>query len=120
LTIQPPSPKPNSPTVPLTQEARAAYEKLYDECELAIQGTIDPNILQVLNDAEAPIVDILDKDDVCRLEADTVLFQELRVQINDANETLKDLKSQIAAIASHIATAGEILAAIDKVLTIVP
>ncbi|QNI30519.1 hypothetical protein H7849_15355 [Alloacidobacterium dinghuense] len=111
---------PSQPTIPLTPEARAAYQDLYDKYETAIENTTDPGILQALNDSQSSVDNILTKDSMYRLHANTALFEALLSQINDTNNDLKKLKNEIAAIASHIATAGEILAAINKVLTLVP
>ena len=55
-----------------------------------------------------------------RLNATTALFDALLQQIQCTNADLAKLKLQIAAIASNIATAGEVLGAIDKVLTLFP
>lgn len=115
-----PANPPNQPTIPLTPEARAAYQDLYDKCEAAIENTADPAVLATLNDSQSNVDDILTKDAMYRLHADTALFEALLKQINDTNHDLQKLKDRVAAVASHIATAGAILAAINKVLTLVP
>jgi hypothetical protein len=109
-----------SPSIPLTDELRAAYKDLYTKYESAIESTTDVAILEALNASRLDVDDVLTKDTMYRLHANTELFAVLLKQINDTNEGLSTLKGQIAAVASHIALAGDIIAAINKVLSIVP
>ena len=111
---------PGPPTIPLSDAARAACQDLYDELESAIEDTDDPGLRATLLASQTNVDNILTKDNMYRLHANTALFSALLEQINDTNDDLKALKQQIAAVASHIATAGAIVAAIDKVLTILP
>lgn len=106
------------PTIPLIPAGRAAYQDLYGKYETAIENTTDPGVLAAPNAAQAQVDDILTKDDMYRIHADTALFQALLDQINDTNADLERLKDQIAAVASHIATAGAIIGAINKVLSL--
>lgn len=115
-----PANPPTQPTIPLTTELRAAYQDLYDKYETAIENTTDPVVLQALNDSQTSVDSILTKDAMYRLHANTALFEALLSQINTTNDDLRKLETQIAAVASHIATAGEILTAINKVLTLIP
>ena len=97
---------PAAPTIPLTDETRAAYEDLNTKIEDAIEATADAAILT--------------KDTQYRLHTNTTQFAALLKQINQTNDGLKTLQDQIAAIASHIAAAGAVIGAIGKVLTLVP
>ncbi len=108
---------PRSPSIPLAPAVRAAYRDLYNKYEAAIEDTTDPSVLAALNASQAQVDDILTKDAMYRLHADTALFQALLEQINSTNADLAKLKAQIAAIASDISTAGEIIGAINKVLS---
>jgi hypothetical protein len=114
-----PTPPP-APTLPLTPEVRAAYQDLYDKFETAIENTADVGALQALNAAQLDVGNILTKDGEFRLAADTALFNALLDQINSTNGDLKALQAQIVAISSGISTFADILAAINKVLTLVP
>jgi hypothetical protein len=116
----PQDPAAQQPTIPLTPEVRAAYQDLYNKYEAAIENTADPVVLGTLNGSQSNVDDVLTKDSMYRLHADTALFQALLKQINATNAELKTLKAQISAIASHIAIAGDILAAINRVLTLIP
>ena len=111
---------PTAPTIPLPDAVRAAYQDLYAKLETAIENTTDPAALEALNAAQLNVDNTLTKDNMYRLQANTELFQALLQQINDTNSGLKTLQEQIAAIASHFATAADIIAAINKVLTLVP
>lgn len=109
-----------SPTIPLTPDVKAAYQDLYKKIETAIEGTADVTALQALNAWQAEVDDVLTKDDLYRLNQNTDAFNALLTQINYTNNGLKTLEGQIQATASHFATAGEILGAISKVLSLVP
>jgi hypothetical protein len=63
---------------------------------------------------------VLTKDDLYKIATNTSNLAALQKQINDTNTGLKILQGQIASIASHFAMAADIIAAIDKVLTLVP
>ena len=55
-----------------------------------------------------------------KLSADTAIFEALRKQIDYTNQGLKSLRDQISSIASDFAMAGDVIAAIDKVLSLFP
>ena len=111
---------PGSPTLPLSTEARKAYVDLYNTLETAIQGTTDVALLLALNPVQTQVSNVLTKDNMYKLHANTELFQALLAQIEDTNEDLETLQDQISSIASGFEMAGKVLAAINKVLTLVP
>ncbi|MGD0001434.1 MAG: hypothetical protein ABSE21_15155 [Bryobacteraceae bacterium] len=111
---------PAAPTIPLTDETRAAYEDLNTKIEAMIEATADAAILAALNTSQQDVDDILTKDTQYRLHANTAQFAALLKQINQTNDGLKTLQEQIGATASHIAAAGAVIGAIGKVLTLVP
>ena len=115
-----PAALPATPTIPLTPELRAAYQDLNKKYETAIQNTIDVGVLESLNASQLDVNNILTKDDMYRLQANSALYDALLKQINGTNADLKDLKDQIEAISSGISTFSDILAAISKVLSMVP
>jgi hypothetical protein len=116
----PPATPASPPSIPLAPAVLAAYRNLYNKYEDAIENATDPNLLAALNASQAQVDDILTKDAMYRLHADTALFQALLEQINGTNADLAKLKAQIAAIASGISTAGEIIGAINNVLSLFP
>ena len=111
---------PANPTIPLTPEVRAAYQDLYNKIQAGIDSTMDLATIQALNTWRAEVDQVLTKDDLYKLNADTAIFGALQKQINYTNQGLKTLRDQISAIASHFAMAADIIAAIDKILTLVP
>lgn len=111
---------PANPTIPLTPEVRAAYQDLYNKIQAAIDSTMDEAALEALNAWQPEVDQVLRKDDLYKLGADTAIFSALQKQINYTNQGLKTLRGQIASIASHFAMAADIIGAIDKVLTLVP
>jgi len=117
--VIPPVP-PDPPTIPLTPEVRAAYQDLYDKYETAIEATRDPGVHGALLASQTNVDNVLTKDDLYRLEANTALYEALLGQIQDTNAEVKTLQSQISAISSGISTFGDILGAISKVLSLVP
>jgi hypothetical protein len=119
VSSQPPVNVPPNPTIPLSPPVRAAFEDLRNQLQTAIESTADVTALQALNDAYPQVDDVLTMDDEYRLNANTAAFNALLGQINDTNDQLKTLQGQIQSIASHFKTAAAILAAINKVLTLV-
>ena len=114
------TPIPAQPTLPLASDVRAAYKDLYAKLQGEFENTSNTVALEALNDPLTNVSNILTKDDIYRLQQDTALFQALLKQINDTNKDLKTLRDQIAAVASAFSTAGDIIQAINKVLTLVP
>jgi hypothetical protein len=111
---------PATPAIPLTPEVRAAYQDLYDKIQAELDSTMDAAAIEALNKWQPEVDQVLTKDDEFKLSADTAILGALRKQMNYTNQGLKTLRDQIASIASHFAMAGDIIAAIDKVLTLVP
>lgn len=120
MTPTPPGTVPASPTIPLTPEIRAAYLALSRQLEDSIENTADLAALEALNPAKQNVDNVLTKDNMYRLHADTALFSALLKQINDTNTGLQTLKTQVAAIEGHFAQAAGILSAINKLLTFIP
>lgn len=120
MSTTPPGNPPASPTIPLTDDVRAAYAALYDKLEAQYQSTADPTVLGAIGPARDNVRNILTKDDMYKINADTSLFQALLTQINVANDSLKVVQDQIAKTASHFALADDILSAINKVFSLVP
>jgi hypothetical protein len=111
---------PTSPSIPLSAAVRAAYQDLYQQMQAALDSTMDLSTVEALNAAQPQVEAVLTQDDLYRLHQDTAGLTALQKQIGDTNNSLKTLQTQIASIAAHFTMAAEILAAIDKVLTLVP
>ena len=87
---------------------------------MAIERTTDVALLEALNTWQGEVDDVLTKDNMYRIKASSALFDALLEQINDTNEGLEKLKKQIESIATGFQIAGQVLAAINKVLSLVP
>lgn len=111
---------PANPTIPLTPEVRAAYQDLYDKIQAALDSTMDAATVEALNTWQPEVDQVLRKDDLYKLSADTAIFSALQKQIKSTNQGLVTLRNQISSIASHFTMAADIIAAIDKVLKLVP
>jgi predicted nuclease with TOPRIM domain len=117
---EPPFAVPARPTIPLTVDIRHAYQDLYDKMQDTIDQTTNVALLEALNTWQGEVDDILTKDNMYRLKASSALFDALLKQINDTNDGLDKLKNQIRSISAGFEEAGQVLAAIDKVLTLIP
>lgn len=111
---------PAEPSIPLSAEVKAAYQDLYNKIQAEIDSTMDAVAIETLNPWIADVDQVLTKDAEYKLSQDTAVFAALKTQINSVNQGLKTLRAQIASTASHFATAGAIVGAIDKVLTLIP
>lgn len=116
----PQSNPPVSPSFPLADNLRAAYQDLYDKLEAEYQSNPDATAREAIGPARDNVENLLTKDNMLRFDADTALFGATLQQFKDANDGLKTLQEQIGATASHFATAGSILAAIDKAFSLIP
>ncbi len=124
MTSQPPSPTtppaslPVSPAIPLTPDLKAAYQNLYNKLETAIENTTDGAALTTLNAAQTNVDNILTKNAMYMLKANTALYAALLDQINSTNDDLEALQKQIMAITSKVSAFGEIADSINKVLSL--
>ena len=109
-----------SPSIPLSTEARQAYVDLFNSLEKAIEATTDLALLLALNPMQTEVGHVLTKDNIYRLHQDTEQFEALQQQIDDTNEGLRTLQKQISSIAAGFNVAGQVLAAINKVLSFIP
>jgi len=108
---------PTGPAIPLLPEVRAAYQDLYNSMQKALDNTMDAATVELLNQWQPQIELVLNQDDEYRLSQDTAVFASLQKQINDVNDGITTLRSQIASIASHFSMAATVIAAIDKLVT---
>ena len=110
---------PGPVQIPLTPALRAAYQDLYNKYEKTIENTTDVGTLEAMNASQLDVDNILTKDDEYRLAANTALYDALLLQINTTNSDLETIKAQLLAISSGISTFGDILGAINKVLSLI-
>jgi len=108
------------PALPLTAEARASYEDLYDKNETAIRGTTDEALLQSFRVTQLNIGAVLSADNAAQLNADDAVFKDLLAKIGEADDGLTELQKKITAVAGWINKFSEVLTAIEKVRALVP
>ncbi|MGA2806864.1 MAG: hypothetical protein ABSE87_01950 [Terracidiphilus sp.] len=120
MSTPPVSNLPANPNIPLAPEVRAAYQDLYNKIQAGIDSTMDEATIEALNTWQPQVDDVLTKDDLYKLNADTAVFSALQQQINSTNQGLTTLRDQISSIASHFTMAADIIGAIDTVLKLVP
>ena len=115
----PQSTPPVSPSFPLADDVRAAYQALYESLESEYRANPDATAREAIVPAKDNVENLLTKDNMLKFDDDTALFGAILQQFKDANDGLKTLQEQIGATASHFSTAGSILAAIDKVFSLI-
>jgi len=113
------APGGGTPTIPLTPEARQAYEDLYAKAELAVEATSDGTILGSLNDTKDAIGAVLSADNEARLAQDDASFKAVETAIDAANGALKKLAGDIAGVASKIKVFGDVASGINTLLTLI-
>jgi hypothetical protein len=119
-TTPPPPPPIVASVIPLSPAVRAAYQALSNTYEDAFDANPDLPFRKELMAWQTDVNNILTKDDEYKFNRNTALYEALLIQINATNTDLVTIKGEIAAIAGKIAMAGDIIAAINKVLTLFP
>jgi hypothetical protein len=107
------SPAPSDPT---ESQVYAAYQSVFDEANAACEETSDPDAVGFLNDVAQAVSEVLTEENEIEIEANAAAFTALTPEMKTANDALKKLKDQEAAITAKIGTAGKVFAAIDGVL----
>jgi hypothetical protein len=106
---------PTTPPQPTEAQVYAIYQSVLDvlnaECKAATGAATLP-----LNDAAQAVSDLMTTQNEIALQANTAAFTALTPEMKKANDALKTLKGQIAAIASGIANVGKVEAAINQAL----
>jgi len=93
---------------------------LYKAIQAELDGTMDAAAIEALNAWQPEVDQVLRKDDLYKIATNTSNLDALQKQIDYTNQGLKTLQGQISSISSHFAMAGDIIAAIAKVLTLIP
>lgn len=114
----PPGNLPVSPTIPLSDDLRTAYETLRDALEAQYQGTADLTVRSAILPQLNNVKNILTKDSMYKIAKDDAIYQALLTQINATNDGLKTLQTQMAATASHFQMADNIVSSIAKVFSL--
>jgi hypothetical protein len=97
-----------------------AYKELYDSLDDAYWEASDISSKDLVHGVETEIGEILDAIVQQQLATNTALFTAMGAQITATNAGLKKIQAQIDDITKNIATAGKVLGAITKVLSLFP
>ena len=99
-------------------DAIATYQALYDTLGRAYWEASDLPSKDTIQGARDAIYDILTDLNIAKLKANTALYLALIPKIRHANESLEKIKDDIGDITKNITTAGTVIAAITRVLSI--
>ncbi len=106
---------PATPPQPSEAQVYAIYQSVLDvlnaECKAATGAATLP-----LNDAAQAVSDMMTAQNEVALQASTAAFKELTPEMKKANDALKKLKDQIAAISAGINDVNKVEGAINEVL----
>ncbi len=116
----PAAPPPMPPAIPLQPQIRAAYESLSASYQAAFDANADYAFRVEVRNWKTNVDNILEKDAMYVLNANTALLKALLIQISSTNLDLIKIKAEITALAGDFALVGDVLLAINKVLTLVP
>ena len=108
------------PTIPLTTDIRAAYENLSAKYQAAFDANPDYAFRVEVRDWKTDVDNVLEKDAMYRLNANTALLEAILTQIKTTNTDLVKIKAEISAIAGDFALVGDVLVYINKVLNLLP
>ena len=106
--------------VPLASNIREAYENLSTRYQAAFNANPDYGFRLEVRDWKTDVDNILEKDAIYRHDENTALLEAIQTEIEETNLDLVRIKAQIAAVAADFALVGDVLTAIDKVLTLLP
>lgn len=109
----------STPVVP-NPDPGAAYQAAYDALGRAYWDASDVYSKDLIYGAQQAIGDIVTAFDEKQLVTNTELFVQLTPKIKAINTALKTIKDQITTITKNIDTAGTVLSAISKVLSVYP
>jgi hypothetical protein len=109
-------------TPPIAQppDLAMAYEQLYDELGRAYWHATDIESKDLLHGTQAAIGDIITAMDEDELAENTAAFTAMLPKVKAVNDALKEIQDRITRITKDIDTASKVLAAVNKVLTMVP
>lgn len=106
--------------LPQNPDPGTTYKAAYDALGKAYWDASDVAGKDLVYGAQQAIGDIITAIDQQQLATNTALFIQLTPKINAINNALRQIKAQIGSITRNIDTAGTVISAIDKVLSIFP
>ena len=103
---------------PTESQVYAAYQSVLDTLNAQCEATTDKDAILALNAAAQAVSDIMTGENEVHLEANEGEFTTMTPGMRTANDALKKLKDQIAAIVSKFGDASKVLSAINQVLVL--
>ena len=97
-----------------------AYAALYDILSKMYWEASSIETKDLVHGVMEEVGEIIDELDSADLEQNTAAFVALRGRIGDANKALQKIQHDVAQITKNISTASAAVAAIAKVLALVP
>ena len=94
------------------------YQALYDALGRAYWDASDMNSKDTIQGVREAVHNIVTNLNEAQLEANTAKFLAIVPTIKNANDALKKIQTDINNITKNINTAGTVLAAISKVLSL--
>lgn len=111
---------PAQPSIPFGNDVAAAYQAAYDNLDKAYWEASDIDSKDFIHGTMSALSEIISDTDEQDLAANTALFEALEPKIKAANQALNKIKEEIAKITKNIATAGMVVAAINKAVSMFP
>jgi hypothetical protein len=112
----------SSVTPPIVEQPDLAdaYQDLFDILGTAYWHATDIDSKDLLHGTQAAIGDILTALDEDQLARNTCAFTAILPKVKAVNDALKQVQETITTITKDIDTAAQVLAAANKLLTLVP
>jgi hypothetical protein len=108
----------NLPQVLANPDTAASYQTVFDALGKAYWDAPDQASKDQIHAAQQSIGDILTQLDEQDLANNTEAFTQLQSKIKAANDALKVIQDQISQITKDVGTAGAVVAAVSKVLSL--
>jgi hypothetical protein len=112
----------SSPANPLppNPDLAAAYQQAYDALGTAYWDASDIASKDLLHGTQEAIGDIITALDEDAIAGNTAAFTALNAKVKAVNVQLQEIKDSISTITKNIDTASTVLAAVSKVLSLLP
>jgi len=108
----------NLPQVLANPDTAASYQAVFDALGRAYWEASDLASKDQIHGAQEAIGEILTQLDEQDLASNTAAFIQLQPKIKAVNDALKTIQDQITQITKNIGTAGAVISAVSKVLSL--